>query len=140
MRNFGILLFIALLPALAALGHDLYRAFDMNAMAFKDTGLRFTALGKFWVDYSRDSYVWAKDSVDRDTWKNIIDPLLHKPAALLMLVLPAIAAAFQILALLFGKEGWVRNRIARRSRPRKKGDFTFNHIHEGKSKMKYKRK
>src|SRR5688572_31378126 len=108
MRNFSLLLFLVLLPALGALGHDLYKAFDTEAMAFKDTGLRFTALGKFWVDYSRESFTAVREGTDPETWKSIVDPLLHKPAALVLL-LPAIpVVVIQVLLLLFGKEGFIR--------------------------------
>src|SRR5690606_36704363 len=117
MRNFAILLFIAALPPLTALGHDLYLAFDMDNMTLKDTGLRFTALGKFWVDYSRDTYVWVRETEDSDTRKNVIDPLLYKPAPLLTLVFPVIVLVLQALFMLIGEERFIRQRLIRRGRP-----------------------
>lgn len=142
MRNFSVWLIILLIPALAALGHDLYVAFDMQTKSFKDMGFHLTALGKFWVDYSVDTYKQVRNGTDPETWKTYVNPVLRQPAAVVALVWPLILTVIHLLMLVFGKEGPVRTMLARRSGPkiRKKRDFTYDDLTGGEKKMKYKRK
>ena len=77
----GIIIFILLIPALAALGHDCYLfyaeyGYQGNfSLDFLEEKFKFSALGYLWTTYDIDSYKMAVEMTAPDNWA-IIDKVL----------------------------------------------------------------
>lgn len=145
-----IFCFLIALPALAAIGFDIYMAYEeieagSNASFRPDspTPFKFTQIGWLWQTYSPDSFAWAKDAIDPDTWKSMILPVLRSYAIILT---AGIAAFFYILLFILYKLGtWPfsgSGGLFARG-PKEKGDsFSFDADLSNKKKgpAQYKRK
>jgi hypothetical protein len=89
MRGVTMFLFLVTIPALIALGHDLYLFYadnGMNSVAadvsqqIEDKGATsfFATLGWIWTHYSPDSYKWAVENTEPDIWAYINTALSWK--------------------------------------------------------------
>ncbi len=138
MRDFLILGFILLLPALAALGHDIYIAYNSDELNVPD-GLYFSDLGWIWVNYSPATYDWARESIDPTLWSGVVDPFLQE-AAVFVGSIPFLAFAAILLCMKILGIGPFEGRglFAFGSKMSSKGDFSYGG--NKKTKMKYKRK
>lgn len=139
MRGFAILGFLLALPAFAAIGHDIYLAYNNTNMEGVDR-FYFSALGWILTEYSPETYDFLYDGSDEETWNNFIDPLLKQKAVVVG------AAPFAIFALIVGSmrilglgpyEG--QGLKITGSKKRKKGKYSFS-SEEAHKKVKYKRK
>ncbi len=136
MRGLTILCFLLALPALAALGHDIYITYQdqdyTRAMMFSDVGF-------LWVEYWPEGYKWAQDNIDQEYWDGFLTPLLEQ-TTVIVAAAPAVLVYILLLFLklfnlppfsdgtkTFGKYG-------------KKGAFSFSGGDKSKGKFRYKRK
>lgn len=81
----GLLLIIVLIPAMLALGHDVYLFFMANDVNMPDMhtitklyhedrpgrGFKFASLGYIWTRYSPDTFRAAADSFTQEEWEGI---------------------------------------------------------------------
>ncbi len=112
-------MFFVTIPAMAALGHDLYLFYENQ-----EKGFMFAALGFIWTRYDPDSFQWTADNFS-EYWPSI-NMLLAQKAFFVGL---AFAAFFYALAGLFkvasfllpGKEGRYKSKI----HGRQKGKFEY---------------
>ena len=145
MRILVLLCFLMALLPLAALGHDLYLAYQEAEQAhveFGDKPINFTDIGWLWVHHSQDTYDWARRSVDPQTWKSFVDPLLQQTAVIVSAI-PAVALAVFLVALKLLKDlpFIVKLRTSgRQKQTKKKGGITMQGLDKSKKKMVYKRK
>jgi hypothetical protein len=100
----GSFIFLLLIPAFIALGHDCY-LFYVNfletqplTLALVQKEFKFSALGFIWTSYEPESYKATVDSTDPETWA-IIDYLLTYTAFYVGL---GFAAAMTVLFGFFG--------------------------------------
>lgn len=141
MRDHYLLAFLLALPALAALGHDIYMAYLNTSLPLEDR-FYLSDLGWLWKEYGLESYTWALDNTDEVLWNNVIDPLLQGSA---FYVLGAPFAAFLGIVLLqkiFGLgpfEGRGLGVMLQSAGRRKKDGFAFGQG-GNKGRAKYKRK
>ena len=139
----GIIFFCVLiaLPALAALGHDVYLAYiDMEAG--KPDPFKLSALGWIWTTYNMDSYQYARDFIDKQTWSHFMEPLLEKNA-LYVAGIPALVI-YGLLIVLRLLHLWPFNdapAMFSGKKNKNEDSFAFDADIDNKKKgMKYKRK
>ena len=89
MSGVRLFMFIVLIPALLALGHDVY-LFAINEgtdnviadaqQAYEDKGATtfFASLGFIWTNYEPESFKATAQSLDQETWKMIANVLNFK--------------------------------------------------------------
>ena len=104
MRGIHLFMFIVLIPAIAAFGHDIY-LFTQNSSVNEATqvlqedassaGSFFADLGFIWTEYEPDSYKQTVEMLEPEQWKVVNKVLAHKA------VLVALAFAGAIYLLLF---------------------------------------
>lgn len=139
MRNYSLLLFILALPALAALGHDIWLAYNNTAY---DIAERFylSDLGWVWKEYSPESMEWAKFAFEPTTWQTYIDPVLEQKTVLIGAVPLIIALITIIVFKIFGYGAFEgQGLFTPRIRKSKNTDFSFEG-EQKKARTKYKRK
>lgn len=94
MRGVHLFMFIVALPALVALGHDIYLFIvnygpeslpDSVIANEKGLGTHFATLGFIWTEYAPETYETVVESVTPETWA-LIDLLLTQKALLAGLV------------------------------------------------------
>lgn len=100
MRALSLLLFILVLPFLAALGHDLYISYGenqdyMNNIATKE--MMFSDVGYLWTTYEPDSYNWVRGDLDEESWKTFVAPFLEQTTVIVTLIPPAILMVIMLL-------------------------------------------
>ena len=145
MRPYVLLCFLLALFPLGALTHDLYLAYQEAEQAhiqFGDKPVNFTDVGFLWVQYSPDTYDWARRTATPETWKNIVDPLLQKTALFAAIVPVAILTSILIIFRLVKDAPFiVRLRTAGRQKQGKtKGSIAIQGIQKSRKRMSYKRK
>jgi len=79
-----LFLFIILLPALAAIGHDGYLFYENQP----EEGFRLASLGFIWTTYHLESYKQAVEMLEPDVWA-YINEILAFPAVYVALALAA---------------------------------------------------
>ncbi|MCC6598799.1 MAG: hypothetical protein IT559_08420 [Alphaproteobacteria bacterium] len=144
MRGFSII-FLLLIPAMIALGHDLY-LFYVNyaeaqgfSIALLQKEFKLSAFGFIWTNYDEESYKTAVGSVDPDTWLTIDYLLTFKAFYAALAFAGVFVALFTVLAL-FGKGPFAgEERRVYGSDKKKKGEKSFRAGQAG-TKMNYKRK
>lgn len=101
--------FLVALPALAAIGFDIYMAYKEieagSSASFQPDApspFKLTQVGWFWQTYSPDSFEWAKSAITPETWKSYIAPVLRSYAAVLT---TGIAVFFYVLLFILSKLG-----------------------------------
>ncbi len=143
MRMLVLLCFLLALLPLAALSHDLYLAYQEAEKAhieFGDKPISFSDIGFIWVQYSPDTYDWARRNMAPQTWKNMVDPVLQQ-TALIVTAIPGsvLAVILVIFRLLKDVPFMVRLRTSGRQK-KVKGGIAIQGIQKSKKKMTYKRK
>jgi hypothetical protein len=97
MRGVTTLMFVVLIPALAALGHDLY-LFSLD----QSRGFMLSTPGYMWTHYHKESYEWAVHNLDPGIWA-MIDYLLAQKGLLLGVIFAGaiwlVIGLFKILKL-----------------------------------------
>lgn len=143
MRGMTLLL-IALLPALAALGHDLYLFYDNYGIdniqgdaqqQVEDKGAFsfFASLGFIWTRYSPETYKMAAENMNEQSWALLSRFLTHKAVAVALALAGFIMMMAFLLRLLgVGGEGGGSKQMDSHELP--------FHSRNKRGHMKYKRK
>lgn len=110
MKLFG-LFFLLCLPAIAALGFDLWLAYGEN-MDFSKP-LELSSVGWLWVKYAEDNYNVIRDSIDPSTWTGFVKPILSQKLVTIALLPVYIAVPTMLVMKTFGLggyegHGWLR--------------------------------
>lgn len=99
------LLFILLIPALAALGHDIYINFFENseklakieALDIEPEKFQFSDMGYLWLTYAPESYELARENTTPSLWSPGLNMILSLPS----IVIGAIPAAIFSVIMIF---------------------------------------
>ena len=89
MSGVRLFMFVVLLPALAALGHDIYLFYThegvnnvvadaTQAIADKGAFTLFASLGYIWTQYDPENYKLIAQSLDEETWSALNTLLSYK--------------------------------------------------------------
>lgn len=146
MRGVHLFMIILLIPAILALGHDIY-LFTQNssineatqALQDQDEGIRsfFADTGFLWTEYSPNTYKATVESLDPEQWAKVNKILAHK-AVLVALAFAGIFYALLLLLKILGVWPFRRGESSGGGRKSKGKDDILS---RGKSeKFKYKRK
>lgn len=135
MRGFGILIFILLLPAFGALGHDIYVTY--KDQDFTKT-MMFSDVGYLWTNYEPDTYEWTKKNVEPATWDNIITPFLEQTSVIVAAIPALLLMSILLILRLLHLPPFADTVKVKKGH--KKGDFSFGSGENKKGKMSYKRK
>ncbi|MEM7651268.1 MAG: hypothetical protein AAF204_04210 [Pseudomonadota bacterium] len=137
----GSLLFLLLIPALIALGHDIYLFYveNLNPGVFSLDLLlekfKFSAVGFIWTTYSADTYKAVVEATAPEVWA-YIDPLLTVKAVVAGLLFTGLIIFIFYILKMFGL-----GPMAGDSYGRSKGSEPTSFRAGSKSKkMNYKRK
>lgn len=108
MRIPFLLIFVLLIPAMIALGHDIYLFYENHA---KDAPMvttdiiqeefKFSAFGFIWTNYAPESYKMTRLSLEADTWA-MVDQFLTITAFYAGLTFAGVIVAFMAFFALFG--------------------------------------
>lgn len=136
------LFFVLCLPAIAALGFDIWLAYG-ETMDFSKP-LELSSVGWLWVKYAGDNYNTMRQSIDPDSWTNFIKPILSQKLVTIALLPVFIALPVVLVMKTFGLSGFEGNGLIK-PRNFKKGNgkgYTYQaDLGDGpKKKMKYNRK
>lgn len=94
-----VIYLLLLVPAAAAMGHDLYLYFTG-----KNTGLEFSALGFLWTQYLPESFEYISGALGPELWAKI-NPILAYPAVYVGLAFAAIGTLIiKLCQLAFGRK------------------------------------
>lgn len=138
MRGVYLFCFVVILPALAALGHDIWYAFTPERASLTQP-FYFTDLGWLWLRYAPDSFGWLTRAVDADIWEKYFKPVMAAKSAA-VLAIPAFAAYAVLFVLrVFAFWPFARLRPFIDIRPRQE-PYTFEDVRPRKKKIDYKRK
>jgi len=136
MRGISILCFLLAVPALAALGHDIYIVYQdqdfTKAMMFSDVGF-------LWTEYGPESYKWAQSNLSKETWDGILTPLLEQ-TTVLVAAAPALLVYGILLFLKIFNMPPFSDGTKTFGGSRKRGSFSFSGGDKSQGKFKYKRK
>ena len=112
MRGVHLFMILVALPAIAALGHDIYLFYINHGLdnipgdlerSIQDKGPLsiFAALGFIWTQYDPESYKTVVESLDQETW-DMLNSLLAQKA---LFVGIAFAGFFYVI-LFFTEAAW----------------------------------
>lgn len=139
-----LLTFIFLLPAFAALGHDLYIAYGANeekleqlqALDINPGQFHLSDIGHLWVVYAPDSLNDVRSNVSLSTWENFIAPLLEQTAVIVALVPVILLHFINAIMWMLGLGAYAGSRVVKSSAGK---EFSVYDKHKEK-KAKYGRK
>lgn len=105
------LFFFLSLPALAALGFDLYLAYGETLDFSKP--LELSSVGWLWLTYSEDTFRTFKESIDPTLWGIFVKPVLAQKTVVAALFPIYIALPIVVLRKAFGwgpyqGNGWIK--------------------------------
>lgn len=135
MRGIFLLCFVLLIPALAALGHDLFITYQDQDFT---KPMMFSDLGYLWTHYEPGSYKWARENIDQSTWDSTLTPLLEQTSVIAAFV-PAGAVYILLLILKLLNLPPFSDGV-RVGKGKKKGDFSYKNSDKSKGRFKYNRK
>lgn len=124
--NKGLLIFILLIPAFAALGYDAYVFYENQ-----EEGFKLTDLGWLWTNYHQGSHDSLYEQIGEDQWKQYMLPVLQLPAVIVALILGGTIFVLTLLLKGLGSLGSV-------SRGSKKGGLGRDR--DSKKKFQYNRR
>lgn len=136
MRGLSVLCFLLALPALAALGHDIYITYQDQD--FTKT-MMFSDVGFLWTRYGPESYKWAQDNLGKETWDGFLTPLLEQ-TTVIVAVIPALLVYTLLLLLKLLNFPPFSDGTKTFGHFRKKGNFSFSGTDKSQGKFRYKRK
>lgn len=137
------LFFVLCLPALAAIGFDIWLAYGETRDFSKP--LELSSVGWLWVKYAGDNYNTMRQTIEPETWASIIKPILSQKMVTIALLPVFIAIPVLLVMKTFGWGSYEGNGLFK-ARSFKKGGkgkgFTYQaDMGDGpKKKMKYNRK
>ena len=138
------LCFLFALPALGAMGFDIYFSFFSEDNPLPNT-FQLSQVGWLWRTYEPESFAWAKTNLDPYFWETFVIPALHQPAVVVAAVPAAILYAFLFLVKLISMLQLGRIPVLlgfKPKNPTEKGSFSFKADLDKKPKtrIKYKRR
>jgi hypothetical protein len=139
-----ILLFLLLLPFLAAVGHDVYINFfsddekirQVKRLDIDPEDFLISDLGWVMQEHAPGTYMTMRDMVGDESWREFVDPVLAMPTMVVAAIPFLVAAVLAVLIYLvtnraiFQVGGWKRSKNA---------DFSV-YKHAKSNSMKFKRK
>lgn len=140
MKLFGLFLLLCI-PAIAALGFDLWLAYG-ETMDFSKS-LELSSVGWLWVKYAEDNYNMIRDSIDPSTWVAFVKPVLSQKLVTVALLPVYIAVPILLVMKTFGLgsyegNGWLSGAGIKKS---KKGyAYDADLGDKPRKKMKYNRR
>ena len=142
MKLFGLFLLLCI-PAIAALGFDLWLAYGEN-MDFSKP-LELSSVGWLWVKYAEDNYNMIRDSIDPGTWASFVKPILSQKLVTVALLPVYIAVPIMLVMKTFGLGGYEGNgwlNSSRFSKKKNQKSYTYEaDLGDGpRKKMKYNRR
>ena len=141
MRSLYLLFFLLAMPALAALGHDIYMAYT-GKLPGGSNALQLSDVGWLWTTYEPESFKWARQNADPLLWKGYIDPLLEQTAAIVAAFPAVVVLTLIVLFKMIDMVPGAASAQVRMTRLRNKKGFAFSEA-QGKGKggkARYKRK
>ena len=136
-----ILFFILCLPAIGALGFDLWLAYG-ETMDFSKP-LDLSSVGWLWVKYAEENYNVMRDTIDPASWASFVKPILNQKLVTVALFPVYIAIPTLIIMKVFGLGGYKGEGLfsGLASKSGKKG-FSYKADAGGtpKKQMKYNRR
>lgn len=136
------LFFVLCLPALAALGFDVWLAYGQT-MDFSKP-LELSSVGWLWVKYAGDNYNNFRQTIEPETWTSFVKPVLSQKLVTVALLPVFIAIPIVLLMKVCGLGAYEGKGLFKtRSFKGKPGKgFTYQaDLGDGpKKKMKYNRK
>lgn len=137
------LLFLLCIPAIAALGFDLWLAYGEN-MDFSKP-LELSSVGWLWVKYAESNYNMIRESIDPATWTGFVKPILSQKLVTVALLPVYIAVPIMLVMKTFGLgsyegNGWLNS--SRFSQKKNQKGYTYDaDLGDGpRKKMKYNRR
>ena len=141
MRLF-LLFFVLSLPAIAAVGFDLWLAYG-ETMDFSKP-LELSSVGWLWVKYAEENYNLMRDSIDPATWASFVKPILSQKLVTVALLPVYIAIPTLLIMKTFGLGSYQGAGLLNGMGSSKKGGkgFTYNADLGDKpqKRLKYNRK
>lgn len=138
-----VLFFILLLPAMGALGFDLWLAYG-ETMDFSKP-LELSSVGWLWVKYAEENYNMMRQSIDPESWSAFISPVLNQKLVTIAVLPALIAVPILVIMKLFGLGGYegagLLNGVGRAKSGSKKGFASTADLGDKpKKQMKYNRR
>ena len=138
-----VLFFVLSIPALGALGFDLWLAYG-ETMDFSKP-LQLSSVGWLWVKYAEANYNMMRDSIDPATWASFIKPILSQKLVTVALLPVYIGVPIVLVMKLFGLgryegEGLLSGLGQRKSRSKDGFASTVNLSNKAKKKVKSSRR
>lgn len=99
-----VLFFFLLIPAMAALGFDLWLAYGQT-MDFSKP-LELSSVGWLWVKYAEDNFNMMRQTIDPESWGMYIKPLLSQKLVTVALLPVYIAIPTLLIMKIFGLGGY----------------------------------
>ncbi len=90
--NKGLLIFVLLIPALAALGYDAYVFYENQ-----EEGFKLSDLGWLWTTYHMESHDYAYQEIGEESWRKYVVPILSLPCVVAALIFAAIILMIVLL-------------------------------------------
>lgn len=133
--------FLFTLPLLAALGHDIYFAYNNNETGISiDEPFKLTDITWMLVTYAPDFYDWLRESVSQSTWQNILVPLMSQKTAFIAAIPAVLLYGFLIIAKFGGFWPFSDKPLFQRDDRKKGYAFKGEGINKKRDQMRYKRK
>lgn len=138
-----MLFFMLSLPAMAALGFDLYLIYGKE-MDFSKP-LELTSVGWLWVKYAQDNYNLMRQTIEPGTWNSLIGPVLTQKTVVVALLPVYIAIPVVLVMKIFGLGGFqghglISAGVAAKGGKKKQGFSYQTELDGPKKRMKYKRR
>lgn len=103
-----VIVLILAVPALAALGHDLWMMTDPAKRGWDITRpFELSDLGWLWVTYAPDSFRFFHEFLPDWMWKGLVDPVLRSSSVFVLLVIPVIGFVVFVIKGFTGREKFV---------------------------------
>lgn len=137
-----LLFFVLCLPAMAAIGFDLWLAYG-ETMDFSKP-LELSSVGWLWVKYAEDNYNLMRESMDPATWASFVKPILSQKLVTVALFPVYIAIPVLLIMKTFGLGGYQGNGLISGISSPSKGKKGFSYDADlgdkPRKQMKYNRK
>lgn len=90
--NKGFLIFLLLIPVIAALGYDAYVYYENQ-----EEGFKLSDLGWLWTTYSQDTHDQAFQQLGEESWRKYVVPILKLPTVVAMVIFAVVILMIVLL-------------------------------------------
>ena len=98
--NKGFLIFILLIPAIAALGYDAFVYYENQ-----EEGFKLSDLGWLWTNYYPDSHDYAFQEVGKESWVKYVLPILKLKTVVAAVIFAALIFSIVLLIQMLASMG-----------------------------------